>query len=80
MTREETRYAMISPARWQDGRRFSLDLVREDLSGLGLPSRRESWTVLARTEQEAHRTVDHHFGRSALWYRLEYIDPNLARA
>lgn len=62
--------AAIHYERWEDGQRWPLDIVRDDLSGLGLPSRRESWIVLARTEQEAHKTVDYHFGHSALWYAL----------
>ncbi len=64
-------YAMMHYERWRDGQRFPLDVVREDLSWLGLPARRERWIVCARTEQEAHATVEYHFGRSALWYRLE---------
>ena len=61
--------AVIEHARYSDGSPYDLDIVRDDLSGLGLPSRRERWTVLARNDQEAHRTVEWHFGLSALWYR-----------
>lgn len=50
---------------------YHLDIVRDDLSGLGLPSSREEWRVLADTTQGAHKTVDYHFGRSVLWYRME---------
>jgi len=61
---------VIEYAREQDGRRYALDIVREDLSGLGLPSRREEWCIIARNDQEAHHTVEYHFGHSALWYKL----------
>ena len=53
-----------------NSRVFSLDIVRRDLSGLGLPSRRELWDVLADNEQGAERVVNWHFGSSVLWYAL----------
>lgn len=60
----------IHYARYHDGQKYNLDIVREDRSFLRGPARREAWTVYARTEQEAHQTVDYHFGLSALWYAL----------
>lgn len=65
--------------RVDNSRSFPLEVVREDLSGLGLPSRRECWVVLAETEQGAHRTVEYHFGHSALWYRLETTTPPIPK-
>ncbi len=64
-------YAMIHYARWQDGARYPLDIVREGPAMLGSVARRERWIVCARNQQEAHKTVSYHFGHTALWYRLD---------
>lgn len=57
-----------------DALRFPLAIVREGAWWARLPARRERWIVLARTEQEAHRTVEYHFGLTALWYRLDAVE------
>lgn len=70
------KYAMIEYARWHDGLRFPLTIVREERRFMDcVPpvapfERTEIWTVCARDRQEAERTVQYHFGRTLIRYEL----------
>jgi hypothetical protein len=67
---------MIHFDRWRDGLRYPLTLVREERRFIAcVPpiapfERVEQWTICARNEQEAHRTVAYHFGRTVVRYEL----------
>lgn len=68
-------YAIVNE-RWRDGSpRFGVVMYREEIGlksvGVDVPARRYEFDVLARDVGEAIKTVEYHFGLSALWYRVD---------